>query len=443
MILSFKDRYDRKRIPIDEIKAGMKIEIPLPWFRHPFWRSRFTIKSEEQIKKIKALGIPFVFVLEPKTSKNFESIAKNNAKETEEAGINQVIGISIDDRSEVIETSGDKTAKHPEEHLSLAKLHHLKSQKCMKAYEQTLIEVKTLLNGILFFSKESLEDAEKMMKNVVDKLINDTSTMLFLINVKQKKEEVFHHALNVCMLSLLLARACDISAEDMITIGLGALFHDIGKLKIPKSLLLKTAPLTKPERAFLQLHPQFGLDIVSNIESFPAEPKRIIGEHHETLDGKGYPKGLKGNQIGITTRIVSIVNTYDNLCNPMIIEKAMTPYHALAFMYKKMKDKLDVKFMEVFIKLLGIYPPGTIVKLSNGAIGIVIAKSAIHPHKPSVLIYDPETPPSRAPIISLEENPSLRIEKTLHPSSLSQEVLYYLNPPLRISYMPDFLSDKK
>lgn len=440
MVFTFGKSYDRKQISVDKLRQGMMVEIPLPWFRHPFWRSRFTIKNDEQIKKIKELDIPFVFLLRPKASKPSKKIMEETDKEAQS---NHIIGVSVQEPKEPNEVeSGTKTERSGET-PSFAKLYHIKSQKCIKVYEQSLNEIKTLLNGVLFFSEESLHDAEKMMKNMVDKLTNDPAAMLFLINVKQKKEEVFHHALNVCMLSLLLAQACNISSEDMFVVGFGALFHDIGKLKIPKALLLKNKPLTKSERAFLQLHPQFGLDIVSNIESFPQEPRRIIGEHHETLDGKGYPKGLKGKEINIPTRIVSIVNTYDNLCNPPLVEKAMTPYHALAFMYKKLKDKLDLKIMEIFIKLLGVYPPGTIVKCSNGSIGIVVSKSPNHPHKPSVLLYDPEVPPSKAPVISLEEDESIRIKETLHPSSLPQEILYYLNPPLRISYMLDSFTDKK
>jgi len=339
----------------------------------------------------------------------------------------------------VDDSKSNTTLHHPEkeEMSSSAKLYFIRHQKCQKAYEKTINEVKALINGLLFFSEESLHDAQNMIKNMVDTLISDPNAMIFLINAKKKQEEVFHHALNTCILSLILAKSANLPPEDIFTIGLGALFHDIGKLRIPKSLILKTQPLTKSEKAFLQLHPQFGLEIVSKITSFPEGPKKIIGEHHETLDGKGYPKGLKGDEIEIKTRIVSIVNTYDNLCNPPILEKAMTPYQALAFMYKKLGEKLDRRLMELFIRLLGVYPPGTIVKLSNGSIGIVVSKSSIIPHRPSVMLYDPNVPPSRAPVISLEEDPSLDIEQTINPSSLPQEIFAYLNPPLRIAYMVD------
>ncbi|MCX7822035.1 MAG: HD-GYP domain-containing protein [Syntrophobacterales bacterium] len=433
MIINRTTRIKRKRIRPEKVQKGMVIEIPLPWFKHPFWRSRFLVKSDNQIEKIKKLDIPFVFILEQDSSKEEEK--RQHDEKTRE---DKIVGVSIEEKESSyseVETEKKQTPS--------AKVHHIRYQKCAKAYEETLYEVKAFINGLLFFSEESLKDSEKMMKRMVDTLMKDPNTMLFLINAKQKKEEVFHHALNVCMLSLLLARASDITSEEMLIIGLGALFHDIGKLKIPKSILLKTQPLTKHERSFLQLHPQFGIEIVSRIKTFPEGPKKIIAEHHETLDGKGYPKGLKENEINALTRIVSIVNTYDNLCNPPVAGKAMTPYHALAYMYKKLSSKLDSKLVELFINLLGIYPPGTIVRLSDKSIGIVVSKSPNRPNKPSVLIYDPSVSPSKAPVISLEDEPSLSVEETLHPLSLHQEVFNYLNPPLRIAYMVDSFIGKK
>jgi len=429
----------RFRVPPDKIRKGMLVEIPLPWFRHPFWLSRFVVKKDSQIEKIRQLDIPFVFVLvsEPyekeEVKKEQEILSGKDAQAEKQVQPEELPSI---------DTSPTNSTSHhleKEEMSSSAKLYFIRQQKCQKVYEKTITEVKTLLNGLLFFSEESLYDAQNMMKNMVDTLISDPNAMLFLINAKKKQEEVFHHALNTCILSLILARADNLPPEDIFTIGLGALFHDIGKLRVPKSLLLKTHPLTKSERALLQLHPQFGLEIVSKIASFPEGPKRIIGEHHETLDGKGYPRGLKGDEIRVKTRIVSIVNIYDNLCNPPALEKAMTPYHALAFMYKKLGEKLDRRLMELFIRLLGVYPPGTIVKLSNGSIGIVVSKSSTSPHKPSVMLYNPDVPPSKAPVISLEEETSLDIEQTINPSSLPQEIFAYLNPPLRIAYMVDSL----
>ncbi|MEJ5299752.1 MAG: HD-GYP domain-containing protein [Thermodesulforhabdaceae bacterium] len=432
MIFRRDKKLVRRRVNPGQLKKGMLVEIPLPWFRHPFWRSRFVIKEDSQIEKIKALDIPFVFVLSSEAhKKNDLKVFNEKDMHTKEVHLPEIPSPSSPSHSHHFVEDQDQ------EKISSAKLYLIKYQKCEKAYEQTISQVKTLLNGLLFFSEESLKDAQNMMRKMVDTLINDPSTMLFLINAKKKQEEVFHHALNTCILSLLLARAENLPPEDIFTIGLGALFHDIGKLKIPKTLILKTQPLTKSEKSFLQLHPQFGLEIVSKISSFPEEPKQIIGEHHETLDGKGYPKGLRGDKIGIATRIVSIVNIYDNLCNPPVLEKAMTPYHALAFMYKKLNEKLDKRLMELFIRILGVYPPGTIVKLSSGSVGIVVSKSPNQPHKPLVMLYNPDVPPSKAPVISLEEEPSLDIEQTIHPSSLPQEVFVYLNPPLRIAYMAD------
>ncbi len=412
------------KIPVDKVEEGMLIEIPLSWLEHPFLFSKFRVKNKDQIYKIKSLNTSFVFLIEEK-----EKQSK-----------------TIEDQRSLVEAlkTPKKERDEPEKitcKTSFAKLHRLKIQKCEKIYSNTLSNIKNLIKSIKFFSEDSVQESREIVQNMVSALLKDSNPMIFLINAQRKQEELFHHSLNTFILGLLLAKAVGVSAELMCNIGLGSIFHDVGKLRIPNSILIKEKPLTKAEKEFLKLHPKFGFELVSKIKSFSEEVRKVILEHHETLDGKGYPKGLRGSQIDICTRIVSIVNIYDNLCNPRIIEKSLTPHKALALMYKKLSGKLDKKLLEVFIKTLGVYPPGTIVKLSNGYIGVVVSKSFAHSMKPNVMIYEPSIPSTNAPVIALDEEKSLDIVETLHPSKLPEEIFEYLNPPLSIGYMLDTLAE--
>ncbi len=424
-----------KYISPSELKKGMIVKLPISWFRHPFLTSRVKIKNNEQIEKIRDLNLPYVIQIVKEEDKVSDGECEQWENECTENNI----------RKDDAEGIQEKRLHNEEKEISLvtedpkvpAKLHHIRIQQCQKAYDKTLVEVKRLIGGVLAFSDDAVKESGEVMKKMVELLLQNPFAMMFLVNAKKKTEEIFHHSLNTSILGLLLGRAEGLSAEDLFLLGMGLLFHDIGKIRIPKSIIYKETPLTKAERDFLRQHPRYGVEIVSKIKTFPISAAKIVYQHHELLDGSGYPKGLKGKQINILTRIATIVNIYDNYCNRRKIEESLTPHAALAHMYRKLTKKLDRKILERFIRLMGIYPPGTLVQLNDGSYGIVVGKNPASPHKPVVLLYDPSVPSSKAPVISLQEEKNLSIVKSLKPSNLPEEVFYYLNPPLRIAYMID------
>lgn len=209
---------------------------------------------------------------------------------------------------------------------------------------------------------------------------------------------------------------------------MGALFHDIGKLKIPSQILRKTEPLTKPEQNLMAQHPRYGLELLSLASGFPEPAKRIVQYHHEYLDGSG-PQGLRGDQLDPLTQIVSLINEYDNLCHL----QAKVPYSALGNLYKQRKAQFNTDHLGMLIRLMGIYPPGSVVQLSNGQVGLVMSVNASRLLYPAVLVYDPRIPRQEAAIIDLEQA-ELTIAKVIHPKRLPPAVFEYLNPRTRISY---------
>ncbi|MGL5775594.1 MAG: HD-GYP domain-containing protein, partial [Aeromonas veronii] len=234
--------------------------------------------------------------------------------------------------------------------------------------------------------------------------------------------------LNVSVLSMLLAKECCMTADEIRQVGMGALFHDIGKLKIPSQILRKSEPLTKPEQNLMAQHPRYGLDLLNLAKDFPAEAKGIVLHHHEYLDGSG-PEGLKGGQLDPLTQMVSLINEYDNLCHM----QAKVPYSALSGLYKQRKAQFNPEYLSMLIRLMGIYPPGSVVQLSNGQVGLVMSVNASRLLYPSVLVYDPRIPRQEAAIIDLQQA-ELSIAKVIHPKRLPPEVFEYLNPRTRISY---------
>ena len=195
----------------------------------------------------------------------------------------------------------------------------------------------------------------------------------------------------------------------------------------------KTEPLSAPEANLLKLHTKYGVDLMKLTQSFPKEAWPILEQHHEFLDGTGYPAGLTEPQIDELARIVAVVNEFDSLCHPLDISKARSPHHAMSFMFKSMKGKLGANEMGQLIKMMGVYPPGTVVQLNDDRVGLVLSVNSEQLLYPNVLIYDPQIPRLEAPVISLQEG-KLSISKVLKPSALPPQVYEYLNPRAQVSY---------
>jgi hypothetical protein len=189
------------------------------------------------------------------------------------------------------------------------------------------------------------------------------------------------------------------------------------------------------------LHCEYGVRLGKQI-GLPEPVLRIILQHHELADGSGFPNKLKGDQIDPLARIVSLVNYYDNLCNPADLAKAMTPHEALSLMFAQRRAKFDTRALQVMIRCLGVYPPGTVVKLSNDAIALVSSVNPAKPLRPWVTVYDASIPKDEAIMLDLEEEPDINIAKALRPIQLPPEVYEYLSPRKRVTYYFDADSRK-
>ena len=154
-------------------------------------------------------------------------------------------------------------------------------------------------------------------------------------------------------------------------------------------------------------------------------------------DGSGFPRKLKGDAINLLGRIVAIANHYDELCNPLNIANALTPHEALANMFAKLRTKFDPRLLQVFVRCLGVYPPGTIVQLSNGVIGMVATINTAKPMKPMLVVYDAQIPKEEAILVDMESEVDVNIAKAIRPAQLSREIYNYLSPRKQVSYYFD------
>jgi len=168
------------------------------------------------------------------------------------------------------------------------------------------------------------------------------------------------------VLSLTLGRSLGLSKDELNELGLGALLHDIGKMKTPLEVLNKPGKLTPDEFEIMKTHPLDGFDLLRRDENISSEVLTIVKSHHERLSGDGYPDKLSENNISYYTKIVSITDVYDAVTSDRVYHDGMTPHEALKKLYEWMPGNFDFELMKTFIRTIGIYPVGSVVELKPG-----------------------------------------------------------------------------
>jgi len=418
-------------VTIDQLQPGVFIRITgLSWLSHPFLMNSLKITSRDQINVLRKLKIKTVIFVpgksdvfplpEQKTPTPAPAMTSSPAEDAETEKLWQ-------EKKKRIESQ--KALRH-------------KIIACEKHFAASVETVKNVMRNIEGGRLESVKDADDLLQSIIADLLGEKDTAVQLMNTDSGGESVFYHSLNVSVLAMMLGREHGLGQEDLRILSLGALFHDVGKHRVPKNILFKPTPLTKFEADILRLHPKYGVETMEPLCKkgiFPDDALWVIQDHHERVDGSGYPSGRKGRHLSDMTKIVSIVDRYDNLCNNRDQKKSVTPHEALAYMFKHEKERFDSPLLQRFISYLGVYPPGTIVRLSNEVVGMVISVNPANSLKPSLLIYDPEIPKNEALIFDLSEDKSLSIATSIRPHELSDAIYDYLSPRKRVSY---FLSSQ-
>ncbi|HJV87635.1 MAG TPA: HD-GYP domain-containing protein [Noviherbaspirillum sp.] len=410
------------QIVIGQLRVGMFVILDLSWLQHDFPRNSFKIKNEEQLAKIRALGLKRIRIDPMRSDTVPEPLAPGESATPD-----------TDATAGLVESPMAKAKRERVERINQLRAAVVE---CESQFVRTANTLKQINNNLFARPQEAYQRANELVDHLVDSVLTDRDIAIHLMKDKIGGEEMYFHSLNVSVLAMMLAKQLKLPKEQVKELGFGSLFHDIGKLDIPARVLHKTTPLTRAEQNLVEMHCAYGEPIAKKLGlSKPAID--IIMEHHEYMDGSGYPARLKGDRISPLARIVAVVNTYDNLCNRPNIADSVSPYAALAHMFARQRNQLDSEPLGIFIRCLGVYPPGTVVRLSDGTPGLVVAVNSAKPLRPSVLIYDPGVPSSEAIILDLEHEPDINIAECLKPMQLSREAHAYLNPRKRMSYYFD------
>lgn len=407
-----------QRISIEQVRVGLYIRLE-DWMEHPFLFSSFKIRNEKQIQVLRSLGMQHVIYVREKSDLPPLPPPKVDAPPPPPPPPDPEV-------EAMWQAKKERREKLSRQREALGR--------CEKKFNASVGSVKSMLRNLFSRPAESIQQAQEVVSDMVDSLLQEKDVVLHLMNAKSGDESAYYHALNVTMLALILGKEARLSAMELRALGLGTLLHDMGKERVPSQILLKKTPWTSAERNFYQQHVLYGVEMARQLPDISAGVLEVVAMHHELLDGSGFPGRLQADRIGRFARIAGIVNVFDNYCNRANLADAMTPAEAIAHMFKREQGKYDPELMQLFIRSMGVYPPGSIVQLSNGLIGLVMS---VNPGKllhPSILLYDPDVPKAEALWLDLAEEQGLSVEKALRPGDLDQAVFDYLEPRTRVSY---------
>ncbi|WP_229490446.1 HD-GYP domain-containing protein [Pseudoduganella namucuonensis] len=407
-----------------QLRVGLYIELDLKWFEHPFTFSRFKIKSEEQISTIRGLGLATVRY-HPDLSDVAPPPPEGADRDEAAAGAAEAPPPDVSPALLAKRAMMERLKRHRED-----------TARIEGAFASTARTIREIEKNLFSRPEDATRQATALVTHITDAILCAPELAIHVMGDSLGNEELYFHSLNVTMLSMMIAREVQLPAELANVLGLGALFHDIGRKNIPDKILTKIDPYSQSEQNLYEMHAQYGMDIAQRLR-LPAAIGAIIRDHHELFDGGGYPGRLKGEAIGVLARIVAIANYYDELCNPLVAAQALTPHESLSMMFAKHRAKFDPKLLQMFIRCLGVYPPGTIVQLSNGMTGMVTTVNTALPMKPMLVIHDASVPRNEAIMVDMERDTDLQIVKALRPGQVPPEVLAYLSPRKRVSYYFD------
>lgn len=414
-----------EKIHPSQIQKGMYIELPIPWKDNPFLMRKFKVHFDYQVNIIRDLNLDHILYYPAKSDvQPLPSDAPAPPPATEEE--KSTARAEADEERRKLEwEKAERTEKMQEYRSNL--------QKAEKEFGKSLGAIKDIMGKMGSRPLNAISEASELIGDITDAILSADDLVLHLMTDDKGGENLYYHSLNVTILSLMIAKSAGLEENEAKSLGMGAMFHDVGKLKIPKKVLLKKEKLNRAERKLMELHPKYGVDLLKITKEFPEWVLPIVDQHHEFLDGSGYPYGLKKERINKLAQILAVVNVYDNLCHPPDGGEGRPPTVALSFMYKKMREKLNPKYLDMLIKLLGVYPPGSVVALSDGRVGLVMSVNSADMLNPEILLYDPEVPRKEAISINLAST-DIKIQKVFKPTQLKSEALEYLSPRTQTNY---------
>ena len=355
----------RKEVAVNELKLGMYVaELDRPWTDTPFKFQGFVLERAEQIEVLQK-HCKKVFV-DPDRSEQMAGLPEQTLAPMRSA----------------VDLARTKVAKHAEqtsvqdEFVVAIRKHAATAAALTEAVLAPLQAGATLDAGRI----------SEAVNGVTESVLRNPDAMLLFTQLREKSGYAQTHALDSSVYMTVFGRFLEMSREDITLLGHLGLLQDIGKVRVPSEILEKRERLTEGEVGAARRHVEYSVEILRATPQLPKGLAELAGLHHERHDGSGYPKGLKGKEIGLMGAIAAIVDTFAALTAQRPYAEALAPSTALSILYKHRGTLLDGFLVEQFIRCIGIFPIGSIVEMNSGETGIVIAQNLAKRLQPRVMM---------------------------------------------------------
>ena len=354
---------EKVKLDVGALEIGMFVsELDRPWEETDFFFQGFNIDSKETIDHIRDY-CQFVYI----------DVSKEKAL-----------------KLLTPKTSRQKTKTY----LSAEKIvikKQLPLEKEIQVAEQTYRgakkAVQSFMANVIHNKSIDIQEARAVVGECMGSVSRNPDAMLLLSQLKNKDEYTSQHSLNVCLYSIVLGRALGLEGEGLETVGLCGMLHDMGKIRTPLKILNKAGKFTDEEHKIMKLHPTHGRDIlVSSGQKVGDEVVQAAYSHHERLDGGGYPEGHSKSDISPFSRIVTIADVYDAITSSRVYDGARSHLEATRILIEGRGKSFDDQLVLRFIECMGLYPPGSLIEMTNGEVALLLENNEASRLTPKLLL---------------------------------------------------------
>ncbi|MHB8455238.1 MAG: HD-GYP domain-containing protein [Acidiferrobacterales bacterium] len=421
----------KKKINVQDLEIGMYVSgLDRPWLETPFLFQGFEIRSTEEILQLKRY-CQFVYIQiadgygKPgsRTSAAIPpSVRESGSSEQQKRLEFEILRQAAAPAAPGVPRYQDRTTLEEE------------VEAVRTAHEEAKALILTVMNDVRLGRSLQVGAVRKVVAAMAASVIRNPDALVCFSQLRRKDEYTALHSLRVCILSLVFGRHLGLDVDALNILGIGALLHDIGKMKVPTEILNKPEPLTHAEYAVMKSHVPLGVAILEKTANIPSASIEVARCHHERHDGSGYVSGMRLEEIGTFGQIGGIVDYYDAITSDRAYHTGLSAHVALRQMYTGRNREFHPERVEQFIQCMGIYPIGSIVELNTGDVGVIVGMNRERRLKPHVtLVLRPNTLPYDTPRTvdlmqqSASDGRPLEIERVVEPET------YAINP---VDYLP-------
>ncbi len=409
----------------DQLRVGLYIELELGWMSHPFPKGSFKISSDRQIETLRGLGLKRVRYVPAKSDPEVQAQPA------------PALPVVADGGPASPDADPEQHPMAPQQlreiqHAALLQAQRESLARCDQKFGSAIRRYEAVLEQLKTEPAQVGHECRELVDEIVADVLGQGECSILLLS-EGIGERTGMHPVNVTVLSLLLGDVLGLSVEQLHDLGTAAFLHDIGKTKLAERVRSMHGGFSAADLDAYRGHVAHGVLLAKRL-GLADGATRAIAEHHELADGSGFPRQTRGDAISMPGRILALVNRYENMCNPSPRSPMATPHEALSLIFSQSRARFDAAILNAFIRMMGVYPPGSVVQLANDRFALVVSVNSARPLKPRVLVHDPAIARDQALVLDLEQPGAPGIRRSVRPAVLPKATMDYLSPRLRICY---------